>query len=156
MDSDRVIGYQGKLAWNIPEDMKRFSSLTRGHTVLMGRKTFDSLPDKFKPLPGRKNIVISRSVAEMPQYPDVSIYNSLAGCFSDIKDGKLQLNSYKVWIIGGEQIYRATMQLWHEVELTLVAGSHKGDAYFPEFEKDFQIAHREDYPGYSFLRYVRL
>lgn len=60
-DDDWVIGYQNKLPWHVPEDLKRFSQLTKGNTVLMGRATFDSLPAKFKPLPGRLNVVISRA-----------------------------------------------------------------------------------------------
>ena len=59
MDEGRVIGFENKLPWHITEDMKRFAQLTTGHTVLMGRKTYQSLPDKFRPLPNRKNIVVT-------------------------------------------------------------------------------------------------
>lgn len=155
MDQDRVIGFQNKLPWHLPEDMKHFSQLTKGHSVLMGRKTFESLPAKFKPLPGRKNIVISRTISGIPEMPEVLFYKTLAEFFTSLKNGELQLPSEKLWVIGGEQIYRATMHLWHEVELTLVQGEHEGDAYFPEFEDKFEVEHREDYPGYSFLRYTR-
>ena len=155
MDEKRVIGNLEQLPWHIPEDMKRFASLTKGHAVIMGRKTFDSLPDKYKPLPGRKNIVISRNLNKIEAFPDVSVYNSIETLYADIESGKLELASDQVWIIGGEQIYRATKNIWDELYLTLVRGEHVGDAFFPEFEADLHQAEREDFPTFSFIRYVR-
>ena len=155
MDKRRVIGHQGRLPWHVPEDLKRFSNLTKGHAVLMGRKTFESLPEKFKPLPGRKNIVISSTIKSLPKMPEVAFYDTLAVFFGKLKSGELKLPSDKLWIIGGEQIYRSTIQLWQEVELTLVAGEHLGDAYFPQFEDKFDLASREDYTGFAFLKYRR-
>lgn len=155
MDQERVIGFQGKLPWNIPEDLKRFSSLTRGHTVFMGRKTFDSLPAKYKPLPDRKNIVVSKTLTGVPGMDSVIFRDSIAETIAEIKSGQLPLPSDTLWIIGGEKIYRATQFLWDEVYLTLVAGRHEGDAVFPEFEMEFNLVQREDFTGYSFLKYIR-
>jgi len=136
MDDGRLIGTHGALPWHVPEDLAHFRSLTSGQVVVMGRKTWDSLPAKFKPLPGRTNIVISRSGASlelpqgvlMAQSPEeaIALAQSVAG-------------EKKIWIIGGAEIYRLTLPLCEEVYLTRIHGSHQGDAWLPEFERDFTL-----------------
>lgn len=156
MDEDRVIGVNNTLPWKIPEDLKRFSQLTTGHTVLMGRKTFDSLPPKFRPLPGRKNIVLSRSPQTLSLPPSVSAYSSIDELLLNCASGKENLPSDLVWIIGGAEIYSLTLPLWDELYLTRVSSKHKGDAYFPEFENKFRRVEVEEREGYSFEHYVRI
>ena len=154
MDTKRVIGNKGKLCWHLPQDMKRFSELTKGHTVIMGRKTYDSLPEKFKPLPNRKNIVISQSLKNIPKHPEVSVCNSFLKALREIENGVIEMQGSIIWVIGGEQIYRASLQHWEEVYLTIVKGEHQGDVFFPDFESDFIESTREDREGFSYVNYV--
>jgi dihydrofolate reductase len=155
MDEKRVIGNNGGLCWHIPEDMKRFAELTKGNTVIMGRKTFDSLPDKFKPLPQRKNIVISKTLKSIPEKPDVAVFDSIENALLALQSGGTKTQGDIIWIIGGEQIYRSSLNHWDEIELTLVKGSHEGDVFFPDFEKDFKETERKEFQNYSFIHYSR-
>ncbi len=95
---NRVIGKDNRLLWNIPEDMAHFKALTSGHTVIMGRKTWESLPPRFRPLPGRRNIVISRQAHYAA--PGAELADSLENAL------KLASTAAIVFVIGGEQIYR--------------------------------------------------
>ena len=121
---NRVIGRDNQLIWNIPEDMAHFKALTQGHTVVMGRKTWESLPPRFRPLPGRRNIVISRQ-ADYPA-PGAELANSLEAGLALAADDEI------VFIIGGEQIYRQAMALADRLEITEVDLAPEGDAWFPE------------------------
>lgn len=155
MDEGRVIGIDGKLPWKLPEDMKRFAALTTGHTVVMGRKTFESLPAKFRPLPNRKNVVFSRNLEGFPVLPGVEAWASAEDFFKACRNATIKLPSDQVWVIGGSDIYRATMRFWDELYLTRVSSKHNGDAYFPEFENDFERIEIEPREGYSFEHFVR-
>jgi len=110
MSPDGVIGVNGKLPWHCPEDMKRFKEVTLGAIVIMGRKTWDSLP--VKPLPGRDNIVITSSRVEVE---GVECYGSIADALRDC-EGKKK----KVFIIGGGQLYKTSLSLCDSVDLTTV------------------------------------
>lgn len=154
MDQSRAIGSEGDIPWHYPEDMKHFASLTTGHTVLMGRKTYDSLPDGFKPLPKRRNIVISRSPEKLSGEP-VEAYSDALSVIRNARNGELGLESELFWIVGGEQIYRATMPEWDEVFLTRIQKSHKGDTFFPEFESMFKLASAEESGDLIFEHWVR-
>ena len=120
-----VIGANGKIPWNIPEDRRRFKDLTLHHPVIMGRKTYDSLDERFKPLPERKNIVLSTSLEGMPGiYVAKNIRESL-----ELAEGQ------DTYIIGGESIYRQFMHLTSKIELTRVQREYQdGDAFFPEID----------------------
>jgi len=155
MDEGRVIGADGGLPWRIPEDMKRFSALTTGHTVLMGRKTYESLPDKYRPLPNRNNIVASRKDCSQIEREGAKVISNPIKFLEKIKKGATSLATEKLWIVGGEQIYRATLPLWEAIYLTRVAGEHSGDAFFPEFEDDFELAEREDKGGFAYEVFFR-
>ncbi|MGB4063553.1 MAG: dihydrofolate reductase [Azonexus sp.] len=121
---NRVIGKDNQLIWNIPEDMAHFKVLTAGHTVIMGRKTWESLPPRFRPLPGRRNIVISRQT-DYPA-PGAELADSLENAL------KLASSADTVFIIGGEQIYAQAMALADRLEITEVDLEPEGDAWFPE------------------------
>jgi dihydrofolate reductase len=130
VSSNNVIGNRGKIPWHIPGDMKRFRELTMDHVVLMGRKTYESLPAQFRPLPGRLNIVISRS---MPTQSGILVARSLEeaatkaeGWFPDRK---------RAFVIGGEQIYREAIHQADELFITRVEDSFPGDARFPRIER---------------------
>lgn len=132
---NRVIGKNNQLLWNIPEDMAHFKALTAGHTVIMGRKTWESLPPRFRPLPGRRNIVISRQKdypAPGAELAD-SVENALKTAFTGTEGSA---EPAIVFIIGGEQIYRQAIAFADRLELTEVDLSPEGDAWFPDFSAD--------------------
>jgi dihydrofolate reductase len=120
---NRVIGRDNQLLWHIPEDMAHFKALTAGHTVLMGRKTWESLPPRFRPLPGRRNIVISRQADYRAPGAE------LAGTLTD----GLALAEHDpcIFVIGGGEIYQQAMTLADRLELTEVDLEPAGDAWFP-------------------------
>lgn len=155
MDEGRVIGRENSLPWRIPEDMKRVSSLTTGHTVLMGRKTYESLPPKFRPLPNRRNIVVTRNPDFDPGSDAVEICSDPAAFLKSCRAGTRQIQGNIVWIFGGEEIYRLTRAEWDGVMLTRVKGTHEGDAWFPEFESDFTLVSSEDLGPCLFEEYRR-
>ena len=135
--SDRAIGRANDLLWHLPADLKRFKELTTGHTILMGRKTFESLPRG--PLPNRRNIIISRSLpapsgAEV--YP--TIQQALEACASD----------EEVFIIGGGEIYRQLLPDTERIYLTRVQASFPdAEVFFPELDPTEWIEEaREVYP----------
>ena len=134
---NRVIGKDNRLLWNIPEDMAHFKALTSGHTVVMGRKTWESLPPRFRPLPGRRNIIISRQAdyaAAGAELAD-SLENALK-LASTLGPAADSMVAAVVFIIGGEQIYRQAIAIADRLELTEVDLSPEGDAWFPDFSAD--------------------
>ncbi len=153
MDQQRLIGKDGALPWHLPEDLKRFRQLTSGHIVVMGRKTWESLPPKVRPLPGRLNVVVSRNPAQL-SLPEGVISAASPQSALEVASAAAKPDQ-KVWVIGGAEIYRATLPMCDEVHLTVVQGAHSGDAWLPEFEGDFSLAHEERGEACSFLTYVR-
>lgn len=126
---NRVIGANNTLPWHLPEDLKRFKTLTMGHAVAMGRKTFDSIVARLgKPLPGRQNLVLTRS--EGLSYAgegDVQIFHSV--------DDMLFNRSGSVFVIGGEQIYSLMLARASELDITEIDLEVKGDAFFPAIDE---------------------
>lgn len=156
MDEGRVIGINNQLPWKLPEDLKRFSALTTGHTVLMGRKTYQSLPSSFRPLPKRRNVVLSRGNRHQFGIPkEVDVYTSPEEFLRDCRAGTFAVPSGVVWVIGGAEVYKQTMPFWDEVFVTRIKGTHKGDAFFPEFEGQFALQEAEESERCTFQRYVR-
>ncbi|MGD1045280.1 MAG: dihydrofolate reductase [Bacteroidota bacterium] len=144
--NNRVIGKNGTVPWHIPEDLARFKQLTTGHTVIMGRKTYDSLD---RPLSNRVNIVITSNVIN-----GVTSYPSL--------DFALQALSSKkeVFVIGGGRLFADALKLADELRLTLVDRDVDGDTFFPPYEdyvqKNFRLVNQEYNIGFSFIDYVRI
>lgn len=128
-----AIGSDGKLAWDtVPADMSRFKELTVGHPVIMGRKTWESLPAAYRPLPERTNIVVSRNHGSLPNHPDVIHASTIKSALSIAKE----LDD-EIFIIGGGQIYEQTMALADRIYLTkLQCRIEKPDAYFPVIPSD--------------------
>jgi dihydrofolate reductase len=156
MDEERAIGKNNTLPWHIPEDLKRFSELTRGNTVLMGRKTYLSLPERVRPLPGRKNVVISSSSKEsLGVPPEVDVFSSPEEFFLALENNQHLLPGQIIWVIGGAKLFESTMRLWDELFLTIVKGNHDGDVFFPPFESKFEKIEEEKADSCSFLRYKR-
>ncbi|KVP17387.1 dihydrofolate reductase [Burkholderia ubonensis] len=149
---NRVIGRENGLCWHLPEDLARFRLLTRSHTVIMGRKTWESLPPAVRPLPGRQNIVVSRQAD----------YCADGAQLASSLDAALALaEREKVFVIGGAQLYTQALPRADVLELTEVELSPEGDAIFPEFNaRDWHVEVREDAVSqagiqYAFVRYVR-
>lgn len=142
---NRAIGYKNRLIYSISEDMQRFKALTTGHTIIMGRKTFESLPHGA--LPHRRNIVLSRKSRLLD---GCEVANSL--------DEALQLckvyNEKEVFIIGGAEVYRQAIGKANRLYLTEIKSvPDKADSYFPDYSK-WKIIHKEDHTTYSFSELI--
>jgi len=148
-----AIGKDGNLLWHLPADMKHFKLMTTGHTVLMGRKTFESLPKGA--LPNRRNIVLTRTFASYPECETFQTIQKAIGSCS---------NDEQIFVIGGEQIYRQTINLADRLYVTLVhTNVPDADAFFPEISKEqweevghevFPADEKNPYP-YSFINFIR-
>ena len=128
------LGRDGRLCWHIREDLKRFKTVTTGGCVIMGRKTWDSLPKR--PLPGRFNIVISRTLPEGPieGKTDTLAVSSLGKALEEA--GRLY-ETDKIFITGGESVYRAALPLARKLDLTrILAADSKADTFFPEIDPE--------------------
>lgn len=124
----RVIGINNRLPWHLPEDLKHFRETTRGKPVIMGRKTWESLPDAFRPLPGRANIVVSRNAG----------YTAVGGTVADSLQAALAAagEADTAFVIGGAELYRQALPLADRLILTEIDQDYPGDAFFPEFKPD--------------------
>lgn len=121
---NRAIGRNQQLLWHLPEDMRHFRETTAGRPVIMGRKTWESLPPAFRPLPNRHNIVVSRNPAYHP---------SGATAAASIEEAiRLAGDAGEVFVIGGEELYRQALPLARRLYLTEVAEDAAGDRFFPE------------------------
>lgn len=137
--TDGVIGKDGDLPWSVPEDLALFKELTSGETVLMGRKTWDSLPESVRPLPGRKNFVVSQD----PTFMDGPGYT----VFRSVEEAVNASTTDWLWIIGGGSIYAQTVELCDRLEITTVnVEVPDGDAFAPDIPEVF-VSVREDPPG---------
>ncbi|PIR04429.1 MAG: diacylglycerol kinase [Candidatus Magasanikbacteria bacterium CG11_big_fil_rev_8_21_14_0_20_39_34] len=143
------IGKNGELPWNIPEDLKHFKRLTEGHVVIMGRKTWESIPEKFRPLPKRKNVVITRQT-NYPVPEGVEV-------FSNLEEALLAFSQQSVFIIGGEQIYSATIEKADQLEITHIQKTiPDGDAFFPAIDSNlWENVSEETHENFSFVTYKR-
>lgn len=142
------IGKNGKLAWRNKEDMARFKELTTGKTVLMGRKTWESIPAQFRPLPDRVNVVITRQ-AEYALPEGVLRFSSIDEALEALKDRE-------VFVIGGAEIYAATLTSADCLELTEIASDIGGDTFFPSFDRSaWKETTRIDRDGFSWVTYQR-
>lgn len=125
MTPNRVIGKGNSLPWHLPEDLKQFKQRTTGHAILMGRRTYDSIG---RPLPNRRNIVLTRQTIEIPGVEVVNGLEELPG---------LDLRG-KTFVIGGAEVYRLALAYCHGIYLTRLKREYDGDVYFLEFEERFK------------------
>jgi len=155
MAENNCIGKDNKMPWHISDDLKRFKSLTEGHPVIMGRKTFESIIGYLgKPLPNRKNIIISRS--EYLTGHDITIYKNIDAALENEKITAQDQNLDEIFIIGGAQIYTQTINKADKLHITKVHKSVDGDAFFPlfnydEWQETERIDNLEHSPPYSFI-----
>ncbi|HXG59413.1 MAG TPA: dihydrofolate reductase [Thermoanaerobaculia bacterium] len=151
--SNGVIGRGNQLPWRLSSDLKRLKSLTMGHYVIMGRKTFESVG---KPLPGRTNIVVTHRPETLPEgvVPASSLEEAL----------RIAEEDDETFILGGAEIYRQALQRAGVLYITQVHADVEGDTFFPDYDdvnewqlvdaEHFEAGEKDDYP-YSFLTYVR-
>ena len=161
MAKNRVIGVKNALPWNLPEDLKYFKEKTKGHVMIMGRKTFESFGGK--PLPNRFHIVITRQQDYKFDHPQVQVVHDfkmaleLAHMLTDKYQAKF---GDEVFVIGGGEIYSQTMELLDRLYLTVIDHEFEGDAYFPKFNTDqfklTQDLQKNEPMNYSFKVYERL
>jgi len=149
MTKDRVIGKKGRIPWNIPEDLEHFKNTTSGNTVIMGRKTFESLG---KALPNRNNIVISTSMQP------IDGKGLGADVCASVKEALERAKSYgkDIFIIGGSQIYHEFLTIADKMYISYIKKDYEGDTYFPTFdESQWVIEKREDHPDFELVVYRR-
>jgi dihydrofolate reductase len=147
-----VIGRDNQLPWRLPEDLAHFKAVTLGCPVIMGRKTWDSLPPKFRPLPGRRNIVVTRQPGWQAEGAERagSLDEALALC----------TDAPRVWVTGGAELYRLALPRADVVEATVIDRDYEGDAHAPSLGPEWQEAARASHVSaaglpYSFVTYRR-
>jgi len=147
-----VIGHNNTLPWHLPEDLAHFKATTLGQPVIMGRKTWDSLPVKFRPLPGRMNMVVTRQTDWQSDGAHVvhSVDEALQACPTEAQP----------WVIGGAELYRLAMPLATRVVVTEIDADYEGDAFAPELDASWQEASRTTHVAanglhYSLVNWVR-
>ncbi len=148
---NRVIGGDNDLPWNFPDDLKHFKKITTGKTVLMGRKTYDSIFKRLgKPLPNRKNIVVTRNYKPEDYPTGVLVFKSPEEAIEAMK-------SEDIYIIGGAQMYAQFLNKADKMYMTHVHGEYPGDAFFPEvdFENDWTKIEEEPHEEYTYATYIR-
>ncbi|WAK04266.1 dihydrofolate reductase [Methylobacter sp. YRD-M1] len=131
LSTNLVIGHNGKLPWHIPNDLVNFKALTFGHIVIMGRKTWESLPSGMRPLKGRTNIVVTRKMGYVADEAIVvsSFEKALAACAP----------SKNVFVIGGSELYTAAIPVASRLYLTEIQAEVEGDVWFPKFDRSLWL-----------------
>lgn len=133
---NRVIGKDNQLIWHLPEDLKRFKELTTGKTVLMGRKTFESIG---RPLPKRTNIIVTSDKNYKAE--GCVIYHDLSEALKHDKD---------IMVIGGSQIYQQCLDIAHDIQLTVIDQEFEGDAFFPELGPNYELFKSESHQNENY------
>jgi dihydrofolate reductase len=144
VSNNNVIGKDNKLPWHLPGDLKRFKELTTGHTIIMGRKTFESIG---RPLPSRRNIVVTRN--KDYKADGVEIIHSIKEALDLVK------NEDEVFIIGGEEIYKLALPMANKIYLTRINKEYDGDAFFPELGPEWSGTECIKKEGYEFCMYEK-
>ena len=148
---NRAIGKDNQLLWHLPEDMRYFRETTRGKTVIMGRKTWESLPAAFRPLPGRRNIVVTRDLQYVAA--GATLAHSLPEAITAAG------NDGETFVIGGAELYRQALPLAQRLYLTEVAEASAGDAFFPdypatEWQEVSRTPQRSERPGQPAIEFA--
>lgn len=152
---DRVIGKNNQLLWHVPVDLKRFKTLTMGHPIIMGRKTFESILHILgKPFPGRTNIVVTHNESYSPEGAKIAHSLEEAVAIAESEDPT------EIHIGGGAELYRQALPITSRLHITWYFDDKNGDAYFPDFEDDFVVEKEypvEEHEGLQFqwVDYVR-
>lgn len=150
---DGVIGRDNGIPWQLPEDARRFRALTMGHPVVMGRRTWDSLPERFRPLPGRRNVVVTRNDAWSDEGAERAASLDDALC--------LLADAPQVFVIGGAELYAEALPRADELVVTEIDAEVRGDVFFPTWDRTaFGEESREEHVSeegvpFAFVRYAR-
>ena len=148
MTNDKVIGANGKIPWSIPEEIKLFKELTTGNTVIMGKNTWLSLPERFRPLPNRINIIVS---ATMGQQQGAIICRTVNEAIE--KAG----NDHEIYCIGGAQAYAAMLPLTDTLHISWIKKHYAGDTYFPEIDfNGWEITESKEFEEFVYKKYSRI
>ncbi|MEL7146081.1 MAG: dihydrofolate reductase [Bacteroidota bacterium] len=140
--SNRELGKDNDLIWHLPDDMKFFKQATNGHAVIMGRKNYESIPPKWRPLPNRLNVVLTTNQTYSNQ--DVVVCHHLEDA---IEVAKAQSDKEEIFIIGGGQIYELGLAYATRIYLTEIHGTFDADVFFPEFDRnEWQEMSRRHHP----------
>lgn len=159
MDNKRGIGKNNDLMWHLPDDMAFFKDTTKGQIVVMGRKNYDSIPERFRPLPGRMNVVLTRNTDF--QAPNCAVFNSLDDCLQYFSNDEERT----LFIIGGGEIYRLALEanVVETMYITHIEKEYGADTFFPAFDKEewneeilgsHDIDERHD-AAFTFVKYTR-
>jgi dihydrofolate reductase len=117
-------------AWKLADDMKRFKSMTLNCPIILGRKNYESIPEKFRPLPNRKNIILTRDASYQEKVPvGVKVFTNMGSILENFKDVDT------IWILGGGEIYRQFLHLAGELHITHIDGEFEADTFFPEINE---------------------
>jgi len=130
ISENHVLGKDNDLVWHLPDDMRFFMEKTKGHHVIMGRKNYESIPDKYRPLPDRTNIVVTRQ--RHLSFPGCEVSYSIGDALVIAK----QNHEREVFIIGGGDIYRQVLDLADKMYLTEISAVLEGDTFFPKIDKN--------------------
>ena len=151
MAENRVIGKDNSMPWSIKGNLAHFKEMTMGWPCIMGRKTWESLPKK--PLPGRLNIIISKTLNEksLDTIPlqDTMIFSSLSSAIEYCAAYE------KIFICGGESIYKQALLLANKIDLTLIPGDYDGDTYFPELNESWKKTDSVNLESFSIITYIK-
>lgn len=159
VSENNVIGKDNSLIWHLPADMKFFKEKTTGHCIITGRKNYESIPEKFRPLPNRTNIVITRQKNYIA--PGAIVVGSLEEAFE--KNLQIGADADEVFIIGGAEIFKQSMHLVDKLYITRIHHNFDGDVFFPDIDPkywreikhiDFNADEKNKY-NYSFIEYVK-
>ena len=131
---NRVIGKDGTMPWHIPEDLQYFKKITLNKPVIMGRKTFESL--NLRPLPNRKNIVITSDIFKYINIPNVTLVSSIEAALNACDE-----HSEEIMVIGGAKIYEQFLPKANRLYLSLIDKEYEGDTYFPDYNQVKQWKH---------------
>jgi len=155
MADNRVIGKNNAMPFSVKGNLARFKEMTMGWPCVMGRKTWESLPKK--PLPGRLNIIVSKTInsedltrEKRDDVSGVRCFDSLSAAVEFCKDYE------KIFICGGESIYRQSMPLADKIDLTMVPGQYEGDAFFPEIDDNWKKTNTVNYNDFSVVTYNKM
>lgn len=139
-----VLGKDNDLVWDIPADLERFRNVTRGHPIIMGRLTWESLPAERRPLPKRTNIVVSRNAGYGA--PGAVVVTSVEAAIEAAKNAE---GADEIFVIGGSGIFEAAMPMTDRLMLTLVDDDTPGDVHFPDYSMFTKIVEREEHSDHA-------
>ncbi len=144
MDEHRVIGKDNKMPWHLREDLIHLKNLIKGHTVILGRKTYDSLSwyyDKSgRPMPGKLYIIVTKNNEYKPSRENTMIVHSV----DDALDAARQENDGEIFIIGGQKLFEQTIDRADKLYLTIVSGRFEGDAFFPDYSQFTKVLQTQE------------